>query len=229
MPPGIISLNGQIGLVQSRQMAAALGKYYVATNPTPGTAIAYANKTAFSATANGLWSISNNNPANSGINIQLDRLRLWQTATAPTGTLYMQGEVYNESGIMAIASAAAAVTPQNINSGFSNSSNSTVTFFNAGAGTVPAAVGARRRIAGFTLATGVTVLGDSFTFDFGNDGQATGKTGLTAARATDVADLVCYVTPVTIAPQTSAYMNLWWVTSGANIPSFEFSLGYIEA
>lgn len=223
----ITQLNGQIGLQSSRQSLVAAGKMYTVTT-TANTPIAYALKTGFSATANGLWSIANNNTIASGINIQLDRLKLIETATAATGTLIMRGEVYTETSIVAIGTAAATITPINLNPSFSNSSQGTVTFFNAGAGTVPAAVGSRRLVGVVSLATGVAVQYDSYTFEFGADGQSSGTVGLTAARATDPADLVTWGPPVTIAPQTSAYMNLWWVTAAANIPSFEFQLTYSE-
>ena len=222
-----IVLNGQVGLQSSRQMLAAAGKLFVATNPTPGTGIAYANKTAFSATANGLFSISNGNPSG-GASLYLDRLKLTQTATAPTGTLVMRAEVYTESGIMVIGTAAAAVTPVNLNSGYPNTTGAVVTFFSAGAGTVPASVGSRRLVGIGSIATGVTVIHDSFTFEFGADGPHLGKVGLTAARATDPADLSCWMPPVVVAPQSSAYMNLWWVTQAANAPEFEFDLVYAE-
>ena len=222
-----IVLNGQVGLQSSRQMLAAAGKLFVATNPTPGTAIAYANKTAFSATANGLFSISNGNPSG-GASLYLDRLKLTQTATAPTGTLVMRAEVYTESGIMVIGTAVAAVTPVNLNSGYPSTTGAVVTFFDTGAGTVPASVGSRRLVGIGSIATGVTVIHDSFAFEFGADGPHLGKVGLTAARATDPADLSTWLPPVVVAPQSSAYMNLWWVTSAANVPSFEFSLVYAE-
>lgn len=219
-----VVVNGQIGLPSSRQMLAAAGLYYTATNPTIGTAIAYANKTAWSATANGLYTISNQGTKT----IQLDRLKLLQTATAPTGTLYLRHEVYTETGIVVISSAAAAVTPVNVNPGYSSSTGATVTFFNAGAGTVPAAVGTRRLAGWGSLSTGVTVLGDSFTVEYGCDGPMVQGRGDTAARATDPADLSMWMPPVTIAPNTTAIGNLWWVTSATNVPSFEFILGYIE-
>ena len=222
-----IVLNGQVGLQSSRQMLAAAGKLFVATNPTPGTAIAYALKTGYSATANGLFSISNNNPSG-GASLYLDRLKLTQTATVPTGTLVMRAEVYTESGIMVIGTAAAAVTPVNLNSGYPNTTGAVVTFFSAGAGTVPASVGSRRLVGIGSIATGVTVIHDSFTFEFGADGPHLGKVGLTAARATDPADLSTWLPPVVVAPQSSAYMNLWWVTQAANAPEFEFDLVYAE-
>lgn len=222
-----IVVNGQIGLQTSRDTLVAAGKYFAATNPTPGTAIAYSLKTGYSATANGLFSISNS--GNSTTNIQLDRLKLIQTATAPTGTLIMRAEVYTETGILAISGAALGVTPVNLNPSYSNATTgATVTFFSAGAGTVPAAVGTRRLVGVMSLATGVAVTHDSYTFDFGADGPSAGTVGLTAARATDPADLVSWGPPVTIAPGCSAYMNLWWLTQAANTPSFEFELTWAE-
>ncbi len=221
----IAVFNGSISASNARATLTGLGKMFSVTQPTPGTAIAYANKVAFSATANGLFSISNGNPVG-GPTIQLDRLKLIQTATAPTGTLTFRHEIYTESGIMVIGTAAAAVTPINLNPNIPTSTGATVTFFNAGAGTVPAAVGTRRLVEQGWMPTGVTVAHDSFTWDFGADDVA--KNGGAAARATDPAHLVVAANAVTIPPQYSAYMNLWWITSAANIPSFEWQLTYAE-
>ncbi len=226
MPTPII-VNGQIGLQTSRATLTAAGKYFAVTNPTPGTPITYSLKTGYSATANGLFSISNS--GNSTTNIQLDRLKLIQVHAAPTGTLIMRGEVYTETGIMAISGAAAALTPVNLNPGYSNATTgATVTFFASGAGTVPTAVGTRRLVGVMSLATGVAVQYDSYTFDFGADGASPGTVGLTAARATDPADLVSWGPPVTITPGNSAYMNLWWLTAAAQTPDFELELTWSE-
>jgi hypothetical protein len=222
-----IFLNGAIGLPTSRQMLAAAGNYFVATNPTPGTAIAYANKTAYSATANGLFSIFNGNPAGGAV-IQLDRLKLVQTATAPTGGLVTRFEIVSETGAVAITGAALAVVPQNVNPGKSSATGATVTFFSAGAGTVAAAVGTRRTLHVGAFASGVNVQYDSWTFEFGGDGLSAGVAPLTAARATAPADIVVSAPPITVAPGTSVWMNLWGLTPAANVPSYEFALSYIE-
>lgn len=228
MSDSLVVVNGRIGLTSSRQQLARAGKWFVATNPTPGTAIAYANKTAYSATANGLFSISNNNPAAGGASIQLGRLRLIQTATAPTGTLVARAEVLTETGIVALSGAAAAVTPVNINPASTNPTGAIVTFFSAGAGTVPAAVGTRKLVDVASLACGVSVQHDSWSFIFGEDGMMGGTSPLTAARATAPADLAVVMEPVIIPPQCSAWMNLWTLTGAANVPSFEFRLDYVE-
>ena len=130
---GLTVVNGQVGFPSSRQMLAAAGKFFNVTNPTPGTAIAYANQTSFSATANGLFSISNGNTTASGINLYLDKLILTQTATAPTGVLVYRFEVYSETGIRALSAGNAARTPVNVNPGFSGSTQAV--------GTVPAPSG----------------------------------------------------------------------------------------
>lgn len=222
-----IVLNGQVGLTQSRQQLAAAGKYFIVTNPTPGTAVAYANQTSFSATANGLLSISNGNVAG-GPSLYLDRLSLTQTATVPTGTLVLRFEVYSETGIVALSAGNLARTPVNVNSAFASTTGATVNTFSAAAGTVPSAVGTRRLLDVVALQTGVTVIHDTFVLDFGGDSVASGTAGLTAARATAAARMVAQTVPLVIPPGNSAWLNMWWVTSATNVPSFEFSLGYCE-
>lgn len=227
MGTSAVVLNGQVGLMSSRQMLAAAGSYFNVTNPTPGTAIAYANQTSFSATANGLIMVSNNEPAG-GKSVYFDRLSLIQTATAPTGTLSLRLDAYNETGIVAMTGNVATRTPVQINtgSGTSQTFNGVVQTFAAGAATVPAAVGTRRLIDVGQLPSGVTVAHDQFVFDFGADGPSAGTAGLTAARATAPARLTSQMAPVIVAPQTTSWLNLWWVTSAANVPSFEFSFTF---
>lgn len=224
-----IVLNGQVGLLSSRDMAAADASYFVITNPTPGTAIAYALKTGYSATANGLFCISNNDVVG-GKNIYLDRLELIQTATAPTGTLAMHFDVYNETGIVAMTGAVATRTPVQVNtgSGTSQTSKAVAQSFDAGAATVPAAVGTRRLQGIGVIQTGVAVIHDSYFVQFGGESNIGGSGALTAARATAAARLGCQINPIVIAPQTTSWINMWWVTQAANTPSFEFTLGWIE-
>jgi hypothetical protein len=220
-----IVLNGQVGLLPPRQLLAESGAVFNVTNPTPGTAIAYANKTSYSATANGLFTISNNN-SSGGKSIILDELMILQTATAPTGTLVARFEVFDESGIVALSGSAAARTPVNVNSNFTNSTGAVVTSFAAGAGTVPAAVGTRRLVDVVALNCDVSVIHDQWRVMFGADGIATA--GLTAARATSSACVVAAAAPVVIAPQHSVIINSWTLTGAANVPSYEFSLRYFE-
>jgi hypothetical protein len=89
-------------------------------------------------------------------------------------------------------------------------------------------VGSRRLVDLGSIQTGVTVAHDQFVVDFGGDGISDGTAGLTAARATAPARLSTKMAPVVIAPQNTAWINMWWITAAANTPSFEFSLTYAE-
>src|SRR3954464_16051366 len=108
--PNAFVVNGNIGLLSSRQMLANSGVYYNVTNPTSGTAIVWATLTAFSATANGLLVVQNTDQVG-GRNIYFDSLWLKQTATAPTGTLSLNFEVFNETGLVTGTGNVATRTP----------------------------------------------------------------------------------------------------------------------
>lgn len=219
-------LNGQIGLGSSRQQLAASGRMYVVTNPTPGTAVAFANNTAYSATANGLWCISNQNPSG-GASIYVDRLKLIQTATAPASNLQARAELFTASGVVALSGTAAAVPPVNLNPGYPTTTGATVTFFSAGAGTVPATTNTRL-VGDLSLAQGANIRYDSTTIEFGADGLTRGKAGVTAVRAVDPADFVCGAPAMCIPPGYSGWMNLWGNAPGTNVPSYEWHLQYAE-
>lgn len=205
-------------------MLAANGGYFSVTNPTSGTAIVWATLTGFSATANGLFLVQNTGAKN----IYLDYLWLKQTAVAPTGTLSLNFEVFNETGLVTGTGNVATRTPVGVNTGTSQVTGAVVQSFAAGAITIPAAVGTRRLQAIGSIATGVTVAHDTFRIDFGSDGPGVSRTGLTAARATDPAEMCTSMAPIVVAPNTSSWINAWWVTQAANIPSLEFNLTYFE-
>lgn len=227
MPSNAVVLNGQIGFPSNRQLLAGAGAYFTVTEPTLGTGVAYALQTATSATANGLFAISNGN-ASGGKSIYLDRLSLTETATAPTGTLRMTLEVINETGIVTLTGNVATRTPIQVNTGLPQTTGATVQAFSAGAATVPAAVGTRRNQAEIHIDTGVCVVHDTYAVDFGADGPQGWKNGGAAARATDQACIVASGPPIVIAPQTTSWINMYWVTAAANTPSFTYLLSYFE-
>lgn len=228
MSAGQVVLNGTISPLSQEQQQANAGALFVVNCQTPGTAIAYAQLTAWSATANGMFVISNGNAANTGKNIYLQSLDLFQTATAPTGTA-VSFEVYNETGIVAGTTAVITRTPVQVNTGTNSAgqgTGATVQAFNAGAITIPAAVGTRRLVGQAWVATGVNVVKDVIGLTFGSDAPAPSKTGLTAARATDTAINRGQMNAVVIAPQTTAWINCWGL--GTSTPSFEYNLVYLE-
>ena len=220
--------NGAVALLTSEQMLVALGKGFVVTEPTLGTGVAYALQTATSATANGFLMISNNNTTASGTNIYLDRLTITETAAAPTGTLRMTFEAINEQGIVAMTGNVATRTPVNLNTAFTNATGATVQFFSGGAATVPAAVKTRNTLAEIHIDTGVAVQHDTYVIDFGVDSSTIGTAGLTAARAAAPATISTVAPALMVAPQTTTWLNMYWVTAATNVPSFTYQLTYFE-
>ncbi len=224
-----IVLNGQIGLLSSRQMLAAAGQYFTVTNPTIGTPVVGATIVAWSATANGLFVIANNGGPGSRT-IVLDRLYMRLRSTAPATTLSMQFESYNETGIVAGTGNVTTRTPVNINSGSIITTQATVQAFAAGCITIPAAASGAIRILQDTasITTGQCIDGDTYVLQFGQDGLGGSKNGGAAVRATDVAQIVGEMGPVIVAPRTTTWINMWWLTQTTNVPSWEYALSYSE-
>jgi hypothetical protein len=219
--------NGAVALLSSRQMLAGQGKTFVVTEPTLGTGVAYALKTSTSATDNGFLCVSNNN-AVGGPSIYFNRLSITETATAPTGTLRMTFEAISETGIVALTGSVASRTPVQINAAYGQGTGAVVQFFSAGAATVPAAVGTRRNLAEIHLDTGVCVAHDTYVVDFGAEGPAITTAGLTAARATAPAAIGTVAPAIVVAPQSTVWLNMYWITAAANTPSFTYMFSYHE-
>lgn len=216
--------NSTVNLSQEQQLARD-GNLWVLNTPSPGTAIAYAALTAWSATANGLFLIRNTNASGSNINIYLRRLELFQTATVATGTTW-SFEAYNETGLVVATTAVATRTPIQVYNGKSQTTGAIVQGFDAGAMTLPASVGTRKLVGQAWIPVGVNVIKDVYVLDFGSDAPASGQRGLTAARATDTGRMTGQMLAVVIPPQTTTWLNLWGC--GTSAPSFEYSLSYVE-
>lgn len=212
--------NGSVSLLSQQDMLASQGKTFVVNCQTIGTAIAYAQLTSFSATANGLFVIANTS-ATGGPNIYVKRLDLFQTAAVATGTT-ISFEAYNETGVVTGTTAVITRTPVQVNQAYAQSFPGVVQAFNAGAITIPAAVGTRVLQGQGWIPVGVNVVKDVYTMEFGSDAPAASKTGLTAARATDTARCTGQMGSVVIAPGTTSWINMWGL--GTSTPSFEYNL-----
>lgn len=220
-----------IGLSPRRQ-AADEGAYFVATNPTPGTAIQFAaagEGAAFAASTKcAIFVVANNNSAG-GKRIYLDRLKLFLGGTAPTGTLQMDFafELDNITRVATAPTNQVAITPVNVNSDDTTASQASIWFPTTSPLTVTAATGAVKLAGRASLVTGVAVVGDEYELVFGED-VPSGSGGLTAARATDPCRIVSSAPPIIIGPQKVCVARFRWITQATNAWSSEFELGYIE-
>lgn len=213
--------NGAVALLSQQDMQAANNALFVVNCQTPGTAIAYAQLTSYSATANGMFVIANTN-AVGGANIYVKRLDLFQTAAVATGTA-ISFEANVETGVVTGTTAVITRTAVAVGGG---TLNAVVQAFNAGAITIPAAVGTRKLVGQGWIPVGVNVVKDNYTMEFGSDAPAAGKTGLTAARATDTARCVGQMGSFVIPPGSTGWLNCWGL--GTSTPSFEYNLVLVQ-
>lgn len=225
MPGPIASFNGAISIAGQRQAAAAIGKYFVATNPTPDTAVVTGVVTAFSATANGLFTVFNNNAAG-GANIQLDYLKLMLRGTAPTATLVQKLQVFVESVQVTPSAGNVAITPRNLlPSG--PASLAVINGFSAASMTIPAAAGVRTLVANAQMATNLGITGDVYVYQFGGDPLA-GVSFANAARSASAARIVENTTPVTIPPGYTAIIDWFWAAQATNGANLEWEMTWFE-
>lgn len=225
-----IILNGVIGFPSSRQIIAGSGKMFVATNPTVGTGVVWATLATASATANGLFLVRNS-AGTGGPTIYFDRLELKQTATAPTATLSLNFEAWNETGAVVGTGNVANITPVQLQANLPQTTvaaGGIIQAFSAGAITIPAAVGTRIKLDTASIATGLTFVKDSFVLDFGQDGPTPSIPGETAARLTTPVRMSGQMAPIMCPPGTTTWLNMWWDATATNVPSFEYRFSYFE-
>ncbi len=220
----------QTNQMPARHALADEGSYFLATNPTPGTALQYATTTAYSATAAVAIYMFNGNSVTSRKRIHLDYWKLILNNTAPTATTSLHLAVVAQNGTRTpSAGSPVSITPVNVNMGSSRTSGATVQAFTGGSAvTVPAADTSARLVGRGSIPTSLGVTGDVYKFNFGHDAHNAGEGSLTAVRATAAARKVDDMPPVTLDPQQSLVFILWWLTAATAGPYFEWELGWWE-
>lgn len=227
MPQGAIIGTGVFNTLPTPQYLAAQGNYFVATNPTPGTALQSDSITAFSATADGHCVIANGNSA-PGASVIPDYIKFQMTGTAPTATTLMNFAIYTDVVASATPSAGSTtLTPVNVNAGASGTSNVSVYVPTGGAAmTIPAASASRRLVGRAALPTSLGITGDSYILRFGSTGAPGMQGGGTAVRATAAATLETCTTPVILQPGYGLIVLMWWLTQATNKPNFEWEVAF---
>lgn len=210
---------GQYGFGVKNHRYADAGKYFMATNPTPGTGIISGAVTTLADTTPVLL-VKNNNLVGSGINLYPDFLRLHVTVvgaghTSPKLSL----KIDTSQTVTRYTSGGSTITP--VSTGGGGVSQAQV-FFGA---ITAAAAGAPLLVDTFQLATAIEVVNDTWTVDFGCP-TASMKTAL-ADNTTTITHGYFPTAPIVIQPQQHMALHLWAASMGTGI-TLQFSLGYIE-
>jgi len=196
------------------------GRYFMATNPTPGTGIAGIAATGAFADAESLLFVRNFATAAEGTRIYLDYLRLTVTAAGANGSDVRYVSKL-DTGATRIGSGGSAITPVNVNMQSTETTKATVQF---GAVASAAASSAARLISNGLVRNVIAVVGDVYTFDFG------GQPALPAAHAVAgaaVANILIKHPPVVLGP-TDQFVFSIHQTAQTAASSFELELGYWE-
>ena len=219
-----VILNGTVS--PSWQDYAAAGKGFIASNPTPGTGIVCGTVTAFSATADGLFTLSNGNAAG-GASIRMNSVALNMSGTAPTATTVMKSAFYLEQGIVAPSGGSSAVVPRNALLG-GPASSGTLNVFAAAMCTIPAAVGTRQLAGNVSIPTNLGITGDSYIVKLDGTQPDNGAFSVVVRATVPSRFAAGTAAPIIIAPQQTLIADWWWIGQATNGPTFEYEISWIE-
>lgn len=217
-------------LVPTKQVLAAEGSYFVTTNPTPSTGIAYGSsgsQATFSDTVPFLQIINTGNPGDpSAPVVYPDYIKLIQIGgTAPASTTSVNAVLRLDNGFRS----ATAGTPTtnlpvcaNMNLATAAPAARIVTFSGAVA-TIPALSAAGRQVGRALLKGGPTLLLDEYAIAFGlNDPPTQG------GYLTTVAAYTSRMPAFGIGPGQSATLHLFMAGAATNAFTYEFELAHWE-
>lgn len=211
-------------MVPTKHMLADEGSYFVTTNPTPSTLIAYGaggTQTTFSDTV-GFLVIKNNASAIDGRRVYLDYLKILVGGTVPATATSTQVAIrVDAAGKDRTPTANSSLLgPVNVNADDSTGSQAQIWAPNAGTITVPAASGSARLVSRGTLKVGISVTLEEYLLAFGCvDGPSAGVAAQTQVDRSP---------PMVLGPQQFAVIHLWQPGAATNPLSFEFELAHWE-
>lgn len=215
--------RGELGVAlfadKAAQMQALEGSRFVATNPTPGTAIAGIAGTGAFSDAESLLLVRNDN-AVGGKKVILDWLKLTVVVAGTNGTNHRYVSKIDQ-GTDRYTSGGSAITPVNPNGGSTVTSAATVRF---GALVTTAASTLARLVGNGLIRNVITVAGDLYTFDFGG---AVPAAAAHAIAGTAIANIVIPHAPVVLDPGQTFVMSLH-AASQTVASEYEFELHYTE-
>lgn len=232
--PGIMRV-GRYGdartesIVPTKHVLADEGTYYVATNPTPGTGVAYGSggtQTSFSDTVPFLI-IQNTDTQTNSTNkrIYLDYIKIIQfSGTAPASTTSVQLAAKVDTALRTnTAGTMTTITPVSVNCDMPSSPIGRLLCPAGAVATIPAASSAARIVGREQIKGGPTLLLDQYNLSFGCVDVATGGGYLTTVAAYN-----SRMAPVVLGAQQSLVLHLWLPAGATNPFTFEFEAGWWE-
>jgi hypothetical protein len=213
--------------------AALEGSYFVAATPTPGTGVAAtATLQAYASCNTTPWAVICNMNTAGGANIELDYMKIIQTAAQlPTTSTSVQIAMTLDTVAAKIPTTAGTVlTKVNVNAASSNVSNALI---NCGAvttgGDSPAVRLVWQDVWEPTGTTPVVAAGDQLIVKFGAAGVVPSNYyQLIAGTPLQVKQIALMAPPMVVPPGWAAVVKIWLPALGAVAQTYSFELGYRE-
>lgn len=206
--------------VNSKHQYADEGIYFSATNPTPGSAIAFAVNASSDFTKS--FMLFKNTAASGGKRMYLDYVKVLPT-TAPASATSMQFAIQvDTAGVNRYTSGGTTVSGINVN-GDSDTTSVGQVIYATSAVITTAAAGPNVRLVSRGVARSVipAVL-DEIVIQFGGLADAGSSSGTTAGRSAVTAP------PIIVGPQEFAVLNVWFPSNAITALSYEFECGWWE-
>lgn len=202
------------------------GTYFVATNPTPGTALAYCVQAAFSDTVPFLYLFNQESQQNIRAKyVYLHYIKLVVTVAAASG---VQAEFALITDITQRALGTdntTTLTPVSTCTSQTVPSDMLLKLQNSATASAIAASSQNKRVMGRgSFPSGVTIVGDELLIVCGETSGGAAQ-GLTAAQATCPGRKVSNAPPIVIAPGNSLTMHLWFPSNATTGLSYEIEMG----
>lgn len=217
-------------LVPTKQVLCDEGSYFVTTNPTPSTPIAYGSggtQTSFSDTVPFLQVINTGNPGDPAAPVVfVDYLKLLQIGgTAPASTTSVNVVARLDNGFRAsTAGTPTTNTPVNANMNLATPAPvARVVTYSGAVATIPALSAAGRQVGRALIKGGPTLLLDEYTIAHGMNDSPAGQGYLTTVSA-----YTSRMPPIGIGPGQSLTYHLFMAAAATNPFSYEFELGHWE-
>ena len=198
------------------------GSYFVATNPTVGTAIAGITASdGFDDLETYLFLRNTESvTASTGKRIYLDYIKLQAVAVGTNGTNFSFAAKLDK-GNNRFTSGGSAITPANVNM---DSSVSSIATLRAGAVVTAAASADARLVASGLLRSVIKVAGDQYLFDFGSSSKVMSSH---IVAGTAIANVVIPCPPVVIGPGQMFLLHEF-AASQTVAASYTFEVGWWE-
>lgn len=208
-------------IIPGKQALSDEGSYFVATNATVGTGVAYAIQAAFSDTVAAFVLQNNDSPSNTNAKrVYLDYVRLI-TTVVPASTTIARYAIKLDNINRAPTAGSALLTSANANADDGTNSIAKVWGFSAAALTVPASSSSARTVANGAIG-GLPIVGDELVIQAGGVDMAAYGSSATASRKLGVCP------PVIVGPQQYAVVYLWFVSNATTALSAEYEIAWWE-